>query len=279
MFNPSHFAAGLVAVVVGYTSSAAIIFHAASAAGASPAQVSSWLWALGLGMGISTIGLSLYYRHPVLTAWSTPGAALLVTGLDGVLLNEAIGVFIFSSALITLCGVTGWFDRLMRLIPKPLASAMLAGVLFQFGLSLFKGLETQFVLVAVMVLAYLLLKVVLPRYVIPLTLLAGLGVAFLQGQIHSEALDWVLSEPVWVTPVFSLSALIGVGIPLFVVTMASQNIPGLATLRANGYETPASPLISWTGITGLVLAPFGGFAFNLAAITAAICMGKEARRS
>lgn len=276
MFNPSHFAAGLVAVIVGYTSSAAIIFQAASAAGASPAEISSWLWALGIGMGVTSIGLSLYYRNPVLTAWSTPGAALLVTGLDGFTLNEAIGVFIFSSVLITLSGVTGWFDKLMRLLPKPLASAMLAGVLFQFGLSLFKGLETQFLLVAVMLLAYLLLKLFLPRYVIPLTLLIGLAVAFLQGQIHTESLNWVMSKPVWVTPAFSVSALIGVGIPLFVVTMASQNVPGLATLRANGYETPASPLISWTGVAGIVLAPFGGFAFNLAAITAAICMGKEA---
>lgn len=122
MFNPSHFAAGLVAVIVGYTSSAAIIFQAASAAGASPAEISSWLWALGIGMGVTSIGLSLYYRNPVLTAWSTPGAALLVTGLDGFTLNEAVGVFIFSSVLITLSGVTGWFDKLMRLLPKPLTS-------------------------------------------------------------------------------------------------------------------------------------------------------------
>jgi len=276
LLNLSHISAGFVAVLVGYTSSAVIIFQAAAAAGAGTDEISSWLWALGIGMALTSIGLSLRYRTPVLTAWSTPGAALLVTGLAGLSLNEAVGVFLFSSALITLCGVTGWFDRLMRHLPSPLAAAMLAGVLFQFGLQLFDALQQQLLLVGAMLAAYLLVRQLLPRYVIPVTLLIGLLIAGGQGLLQVEALSWQLAKPIWTTPEFSITALIGVGIPLFIVTMASQNIPGLAVLRANGYDTPASPLITGTGLTGLLLAPFGGFAFNLAAITAAICMGREA---
>ncbi|GGO78486.1 benzoate transporter [Marinobacterium nitratireducens] len=277
-FSPSlsHISAGFVAVLVGYTSSAAIIFQAASAAGASAAEISSWLWALGIGMALTSGGLSLYFRTPVLTAWSTPGAALLVTGLSGLSLNEAVGVFLFSSALITLCGITGWFDRLMQQVPAPLAAAMLAGVLFQFGLQLFTAMESQLLLVGAMLLTFLLGRLLLPRYVIPLTLAAGLSVCALQGLLQVGSLGWELAIPIWTSPTFSVPALIGVGVPLFIVTMASQNVPGLAVLRANGYDTPASPLITSTGITGLLLAPFGGFAFNLAAITAAICMGREA---
>ncbi|GGB95870.1 benzoate transporter [Marinobacterium zhoushanense] len=276
LFNLSHISAGFVAVLVGYTSSAVIIFQAAASAGAGPAEISSWLWALGIGMALTSIGLSLRYKTPVLTAWSTPGAALLVTGLSGLSLNEAVGVFLFSSALITLCGITGWFERLMRHIPSPLAAAMLAGVLLQFGLQLFGALQHQLLLVAAMLVCYLVVRQLLPRYVIPVTLLIGLLIATGQGLLQVEVLSWQLARPVWVMPEFSITALIGVGIPLFIVTMASQNIPGLAVLRANGYDTPASPLITGTGLTGLLLAPFGGFAFNLAAITAAICMGREA---
>lgn len=276
LFSPTHFTTGFIAVLVGYSSSAAIIFQAATSAGASPAEISSWLWALGLGMGLTTIGLSLYYRTPVLTAWSTPGAALLVTGLSGFSLGEAVGIFLFSSLLITLCGITGWFQLIMRHVPRSLASAMLAGVLLQFGMNLFVVLESRFLLVGVMLLAYLILRHSLPRYVIPLALLLGLAVAFAQGSLQLGNLTWELSRPVWVMPELSLPALIGVGVPLFIVTMASQNVPGMAVLRANGYQTPVSPLIGWTGFTGILLAPFGGFAYNLAAITAAICMGEEA---
>ncbi|RDE22488.1 hypothetical protein DV711_07750 [Motiliproteus coralliicola] len=275
-FSLSHLSAGLVAVLVGYTSSVVIIFQAAEAAGASQAQIGSWLWALGIGMGVTSIGLSLYYRTPVLTAWSTPGAALLVTGLGDFSLPQAIGVFLFSSLLITVCGLSGWFERLMRLVPQSLAAAMLAGVLLPFGLALFDGLQQQTLLVGSMLLSYLLLRRWLPRYGIPLTLLVGVLVAMQQQLLQWQSLPWAPATPIWVTPEFDLQALIGVGIPLFIVTMASQNVPGVAVLRANGYPLSASGPVGWTGMTGLVLAPFGGFAFNLAAITAAICMGREA---
>ena len=273
LFSLSRMSAGFIAVIVGYTSSAVIVFQAA---GASTEEISSWLWALGIGMGVSSIGLSIFFRHPVLTAWSTPGAALLVTSLSGVTMSDAIGAFIFCSLLITFCGISGLFEKIMRYVPQCLASAMLAGVLLQFGLNLFLAIETKLFLVGSMLAVFILIRHVLPRYVTPITLLVGIIIAEAQGLLNFDNMVWTLAKPVFTYPSFSISTLISVGIPLFIVTMASQNMPGLATLRANGYQTPASPLISWTGLTGLVLAPFGGFAFNLAAITAAICMGKEA---
>lgn len=272
----SHVSAGFVAVLVGYTSSVAIVFQAATAAGATPAQLASWMWALGIGMGASCIGLSLYFRSPVLTAWSTPGAALLVTGLDGLTMNQAVGVFLASSALITVAGASGGFQRLMSLVPRHLAAAMLAGILVRFGMDAFASMQTRPLLVAAMLIAWLVARMVLPRYTVPLALLAGVAAAALQGLLQLDALDWTPASPVWMPPEFSWPAFVGVAIPLFIVSMTSQNVPGLAVLRANGYSTPASPLIGWTGFAGLILGPFGGFSFNLAAITAAICMSRDA---
>ena len=272
----SHLSAGFIAVLVGYTSSAAIVFQAAAAAGATPAEISSWLWALGIGMGATCIGLSLYFKSPVLTAWSTPGAALLITGLAGLPMSEAIGIFLFNSLLITIAGFSGWFERLMRHVPKTLAAAMLAGVLLRFGLDVFVVLPTQGLLVGLMVVSYLVGRRFFPLYAVPITFLLGLLLASAQGLLVFEAISVQVAQPVFMAPTFVMSSLIGVGVPLFVVSMASQNVPGLAVLRANGYSTPASPLVGWTGLTGLALAPFGGFSFNLAAITAAICMSKDA---
>lgn len=268
--------AGFIAVLVGFSSSAVIVFHAAETAGASSAEISSWLGALGLGMGLTSIGLSLNYRIPVLTAWSTPGAALLVTSLSGVPIAEAIGAFLFSGLLITLSGLTGSFERIMDRIPMSIASAMLAGVLFQFGVDVFISMESRFVLVIAMFAAYLFGKRVFPRYAIVFVLVLGVALAWMQGLLRFDTIEVAAAAPVFVAPSFSATTIIGVGIPLFVVTMASQNIPGIAVIKASGYSPPISPVITWTGLTTLVLAPFGGFAFNLAAITAAICMGPEA---
>ncbi len=272
----TNFTAGFIAVLVGFSSSAVIVFHAAETAGASPAEVSSWLGALGLGMGLTTIGLSLRYKVPVLTAWSTPGAALLVTSLSGLPMAEAIGAFLLSAVLITLSGLTGWFERLMDRIPMSIASAMLAGVLFQFGIDVFVSMQSQFALVIPMFVAYLLGKRLFPRYAIVFVLLLGTALAWAQDLLQIDAIQLAVAVPVYVQPSFSLASMIGVGIPLFAVTMASQNIPGIAVIKASGYSPPISPVITWTGLTTLILAPFGGFAFNLAAITAAICMGKQA---
>ncbi len=275
-FVLSRISAGFVAVLVGYTSSAVIIFQAAAAAGASEQQISSWMWALGLGMAISSIGLSWYSKKPILTAWSTPGAALLVTSLAGLSINQAVGAFLFSSLLITLCGLSGLIDKLIRWIPQSIASAMLAGVLLQFSLQLFKAMESQFALVGLMLLCYLVVRHLAARYVMLVTLLLGCCIAYYLGILDWSTVNVQLARPEWVSPVFSWQALIGVGLPLFIVTMASQNMPGIAALHGSGYRPAISPLITCTGLTGLLLAPFGGYAFNLAAITAAICMGKEA---
>ncbi|MCB1956144.1 MAG: benzoate/H(+) symporter BenE family transporter [Rhodocyclaceae bacterium] len=275
-FSASHIAAGFIAVLVGYTSSAAIVFQAASAAGASPAQLGSWMWALGLGMGLTCIGLSLRFRTPVLTAWSTPGAALLATALAGHSMGEAVAAFLVSSLLITLTGRFGWTDRILRHVPPSLAGAMLAGILLPFCLGLFKSIAAAPALVVTMLAIYLLARRRLPRTVVPLTLAVGLAISLGQGTIRGDSIGLDLAQPLWMAPSFSFSAVFGVGLPLYIVTMASQNLPGLAVLRANGYSTPSSPLLTWTGATGLALAPFGGFAFNLAAITAAICMSPNA---
>lgn len=281
MYSPkiSHITSAFVAVLVGYTSSVAIIFQAAIASGANSEQISSWLWALGIGMGITSFGLSLYYKTPILTAWSTPGAALLATGLSGTSIEEAIGLFIVCSTLITLCGLTGIFDKIMSYIPSTLASAMLAGVLFPFTLNGFGALSTHTLLVGPMVATFFILKKVLPIYAVPLVLIIGIFIASMQGLIAYEDVSLLISTPVWITPSFSLGSILGIGLPLFIVTMASQNVPGLAVLRSHGYKVAASPLISCTGIIGVLLAPFGGFAFNLAAITAAICMSEEADKN
>ena len=267
--------AGFVAVLVGYTSSAAIIFQAAGAAGATAAQTGGWLSMLGLAMGVTSIGLSIYYRAPVLTAWSTPGAALLVTSLPGIPMPETIGVFIFASGLIFLCGVTGLFARLMNHIPQAISAAMLAGILLRFGLDAFASLQPDFTLTASMCLAYLLARRFLPRYAIVLTLLVGLAVAAIKGEIHLSQQPLTFAVPAFIAPHFSWSSLLGIGVPFFIVTMASQNAPGIATLKAAGYPVPVSPLMSWTGLASLLLSPFGGFSVCIAAITAAICMGPD----
>ncbi|MFQ2047302.1 benzoate/H(+) symporter BenE family transporter [Aeromonas veronii] len=274
-FAIPHLVAGFIAVMVGYTSSVILIIQAATAAGADTAQVASWLWTLGIGMGVSCIGLSLYYRIPILTAWSTPGAALLITTLGNFTLAEAIGAFVISSLLITLCGISGWFDRLMKHIPAPLAAAMLAGVLLKFGLDLFKVAPQDPLLLGTLLLAFLLGRHLWPRYTMVLVLGVGMLICSVRGDLQMGTLHWQLASPVWTWPAFSLDALFGIALPLFIVTMTSQNMPGITILRAHGYQPATSSLITWTGLTGLLLAPFGGYAFNLAAITAAICMGKE----
>ncbi|WP_313396220.1 benzoate/H(+) symporter BenE family transporter [Pantoea septica] len=266
---------GFVAVLVGYSSSAAIIFQAAQAAGASSTMIGGWLSMLGIAMGLCSLGLSLWTRMPILCAWSTPGAALLATSLHGLSINEAIGVFIFANALIALSGVTGLFARLMNVIPPALASAMLAGILLRFGLEAFTGLQSDIALCGAMLLSWLLARRWLARYAILAALAVGVAVALARHAIHFPAQMASFALPQGTMPHFSLTALLGVGLPFFLVTMASQNAPGIATLQAHGYRPPVSALMSWTGLVALLLSPFGGFSVCIAAITAAICMGDE----
>ena len=274
----SAFTAGFVAVLVGFTSSVAIVFQAATALGATPAQISSWMWALGLGMGLCSLLPSLWLRQPVMVAWSTPGAAVLATaGLAGGFgMAEATGAFIACALLITLFGVTGWFEKLLGRIPMPIASALLAGVLTRFGLDAFVALKSALVLVLLMLAGYLLGRRWWPRYAVPGVLAVGVAYAAAQGQLHLGAVQWGLTMPVFTAPEFSMRAMVSLALPLFVVTMASQNLPGVAAIRAAGYDMPISKIITLTGLATLLLAPFGAFALNLSAITAAICMGREA---
>lgn len=274
-FSFSALIAGFVAVLVGFTSAVAIVFAAAQALGATPAQTTSWMWALGLGMGLTSIGLSLWTRQPVLTAWSTPGAALLASS-SGVALGEAVGAFVVCGALMMLSGFTGIFERVMDRIPQAIAAALLAGVLARFGLDAVAAVTTAPLLVCTMTAVFLVGRRVWPRYAVPGVLLAGIAVAAAQRRMNLDAVDWAWAQPVWASPQFSLGALVGVALPLFVVTMASQNLPGVAAQRAAGYATPVSASIGVTGAASVLLAPFGAYALNLAAMTAAICMGREA---
>lgn len=266
---------GLVAVLVGYSSSAAIVYQAAQAAGATTLQIGGWLSALGVAMGISSLFLSLRYRIPVLTAWSTPGAALLATSLHGTTLNEAIGVFVFANVLIILCGITGLFARMMAWIPQSLAAALLAGILLRFGLQTFTGLQQNIALCGAMCLTWLVCRRWMPGYAILMTLLAGIVVTLGQGNVHLSLQEVHFTLPQFIMPSFNLATLVGIGLPYFLVTMASQNAPGIATLQAYGYKPPVSSLISWTGLIALLFTPFGGYSVGIAAITAAICMSED----
>lgn len=267
--------AGFVSVVVGFSASAVIIFQAARTVGANDAEIASWLWALGVGGGIITIILSLRYRIPLTICWSTPGAAMLITGASGLPLSDAIGAFLVCAILILVFGFTGWFERVLSHIPMALASGMLAGVMLRFGLDVFNTMQHHFTLVAIMLGVWLLARCWSTRYALLLSLIAG--VILLHADLQFQSVRLTLAHPVFIAPHFSLTAAIGVGVPLFVVTMASQNLPGVAVLRADGYyNVPISPMIGWSGALNLVLAPFGAFTFGLAAITAAICTGREA---
>ena len=283
--SPAALTAGFVAVLVGFTSSVAIVFQAALAFGATAEQITSWMWALGLGMGLCTAVPSLMLRKPVMVAWSTPGAAVLATAgaAGGFSMPEAIGAFMVCALLITLSGATGWFERIMNHLPMAIASGLLAGVLARFGIQAFGAAQSNLPLVLLMLTSYLVAKRWLSRYAVPLTLLAGILFVALNAGFAGASVSFDLATPVFTMPQFSWAATISLALPLFVVTMASQNLPGVAAIRAAGYHhsaakpgIPVSGMITLTGLATLALAPFGAFALNFSAITAAICMGREA---
>lgn len=266
---------GLIAVMVSYAGPLVIVFQAAKSGLLTPEQLSSWLWAISIGSGVSGLWLSLRYRTPVITAWSTPGAALLVTSLAQYRYSDAIGAYMFSALLITLLGVTGLFSRLMARLPVAVVAAMLAGVLFRFGVGVFSSLAQGPALVLPILLVYLVARRTGARYAIMAALITGILCAFFLNLMDFQGVSATLAEPQWTTPSFSLSAMIGLGIPLCFVTMASQNAPGIAVLRTAGYGVPVNPLVTVTGMASVLLAPFGAHGINLAAITAAICTGAE----
>jgi benzoate membrane transport protein len=275
-FSVSTVLAGFITVLVGFTSSAVIVFQAAGALGATPSQLASWMLALGVGMGVTCIGLSMRWRVPVVTAWSTPGAALLAVSGGGTSMAEATGAFLVAAGLTALAGFSGLFERTLNRIPMAIAAGMLAGVLLRFALQAFGALGASSGLVAAMFVAWLAGRRWLPRHAVLLAFAVGIALAGAQGGLRLAEVRWAWASPQWVTPSLSMASLIGVALPLFIVTMASQNLPGVAAIRASGFATPISPVLGWIGVVNLLLAPFGAFALNLAAITAAICMGREA---
>jgi benzoate membrane transport protein len=277
-FSLSAVAAGFVTVLVGFTASAVIVFQAAQALGASETEIASWMWALGLGMGVTCIGLSLRYRMPVVTAWSTPGAAMLIASTAGLPYPEVIGAFVLSAVLMAVAGFSGVFERSLNRIPASLASGMLAGVLLRFGLDVFVSMQTQLGMALTMFVTYLCGRRLFPRYAVIVTLLMGIAIAGATGLLHADGIRLEFARPVFTPPSLSLASVFGIALPLFIVTMTSQNVPGVAVVRASGYALPISPVIGWTGVANVLLAPFGAFALNLAAITAAICMGREAHQ-
>lgn len=266
---------GFVAVLIGMTSSIALIYQMVINLGGDSTIVSSWLLVLGLAIGITSIGLSIYYKVPLLIAWSTPGAALLITSTQGFNINEAIGAFIVCAVLIFISGISGVFEKIINKIPQPIANAMLGGILVNFGIEVFNLFEHNFLIIASMLVSYLITKAFLPRFAMLIVLITGASAAYFGNLVNLSDFQWQMSQFKYTSPDFNLTAIISISLPLFIVTMASQNVPGIAVLYAHGYQPKISPIISITGFTNILIAPFGGYAINLAAITAAICMSEE----
>ncbi|MED6325309.1 MAG: benzoate/H(+) symporter BenE family transporter [Pseudomonadota bacterium] len=282
----SHISAGLTAVTVGYSSSVVIIIDVARKAGASDDIVVSWLLALGLGMGITCILFSWLSKLPVVTAWSTPGAAFLLTSIGDYRLSEAIGAFILCALLSLVTAQSRSLLKQISRIPPAISSALLAGILLPICLAIFSDVNDAPYLVALFIAAYLVGSRLFPRYLMLLLLIMSVtislfmssadGVVALSSDSPGLPSIFTLPEPIWVTPTFSLSAAIGLAFPLFLITTLSQNLPGIAIHHAHGYTPDHKPILSGIAIVQALLAPFGGFTFNLAAITAALCMGEQA---
>ena len=271
--------AGLVAVIIGFSSSIALIYQVVITLGGTPDLVASWILMLGLVMGTTSIGLSYYYKVPILIAWSTTGAALLISSAQGYHLNEAIGAFMFSALLVFLSGITGWFEKIMNRIPSELACAMLAGVLVTFGIDVFNFMNGMPLVIGLMVLMYFIGKRFFAPFAMLSVLIVGVLLSWNMGHIDTSTLHWKMSEFAYIAPVFNLQACISIGLPLFIVTMTSQNLPGIAVLKAHNYKAPISATLNVTGFLNIITAPFGAYSINLAAITAAICMSEEADKA
>lgn len=270
--------AAVLAVVVSFTGSAVLIFQAAHLAGLSEAVTSSWIWAVSIGSGITGIFLSWKMKIPVITAWSTPGAALLIAMLPGVPLGEAIGAYIASALIITVIGLTGTLDAIMRRIPAAVSSGMFAGILFSFDARVFSSVRPDPVLALGMIGCFIVFRRVSPRYSVAVVMAVGMGIAAAGGMMHFESLAFAPTAPVFITPQFSWATVVGLGIPLALVTITGQYISGMAVLHASGYRVQSNGIMAVTGICSALLAPFGAHAINLSSLTAAICTGTEAHK-
>ncbi|ODT66798.1 MAG: benzoate transporter [Pelagibacterium sp. SCN 63-23] len=268
--------AGLISVIVNYGSTFILVFQAARVAGLGPELTASWVWSISIGVGLTGLILSWRYRAPIITAWSTPAAAFLVTALAETPYAEAIGAYIVSALGFVLLGLSGCFDRVIRLIPPGIASGLLAGILLQFGIGAFAGASLDPVLVGLLILAYLVLKRFSARYAIVGMLVVGLAFLLVQDRVDLSGLTLQFAQPVFTMPEFSPQSLLSVALPLFLITLTGQYMPGMIVLRNDGFDTSANPLVTVTGLGSLLMAPFGSHAFNVAAITAAIATGPEA---
>lgn len=273
---PHPVLAGLVSVIVNYGGTFILVFQAAKVAGLGPQLTASWVWSVSIGVGLTGLLLSWRYRAPVITAWSTPAAAFLVTALATTPWAEAVGAFVLSAAGFVVLGLSGRFERVIRRVPPGVAAGLLAGILLQFGIKAFAGLDVDPLLAGALILAYVVLRRVSARYAVVGILLAGLGLLLVQGRLDLHGLELRLAAPVFTMPVFTVNALLGVALPLFLITLTGQYMPGMLVLRNDGFRTPADPIVTATGLGSLLMAPFGSHAFNIAAITAAICTGPEA---
>lgn len=272
----SAIVAGLIATMISYAGPLVIIFHAAEAAGLSHGLLSSWVWAVSLGSAVLGAALSLRYRVPVVIAWSIPGSALLVTALPQLGLEQAVGAYLLANLILLLIGLSGAFDRLIARLPGSIAAGMQAGILFSFGVEVFRALPLQPLLVSAMFVTYVLMRRLRPRYAVAAVLLVGALVTVGSGQFRGEALVLELASPQFIVPHFSLAALFSLALPLVLVALTGQFMPGMVVLRSAGYPTPVSPLISASALGGALLAPFGCHGLNLAAVTASLCTGREA---
>ncbi|MEF2247411.1 benzoate/H(+) symporter BenE family transporter [Paenibacillus sp. IITD108] len=268
--------AALISVIVNYGGTFILVFQAAKVAGLSPEMTASWIWSISIGVGITGIWLSYRYKEPIITAWSTPGVAFLVSALAVTPYPEAIGAYLISALGFIILGLSGMFERFVRLIPPGIASGLLAGILLQFGISAFGGAKVDPLLVVVLFAAYILLRRFTSRYAIVGILVIGLLYLITMGKADFSNIKLAIASPVFVVPEFSLHALLGVALPLFIITLTGQYMPGMIVLRNDGFKTSANPILTVTGLGSLLTAPFGSHAFNVAAITAAICTGKDA---
>lgn len=279
-FSISAVTAGFLAVLISYAGPLVIFFQAAQSAEVSTAMMASWVWAISIGAAASGILLSWWFKVPVVTAWSAPGTALLVTLFPELSLNQAVGAYITAAVVLFLIGVSGYFDRIVQAIPKGIASAMMAGILFQFGVGAFRSVESTPALALGMLGAYLLCKRLFPRYCLVLLLLAGVALAVGLEGASLQGIEPSLAVPVFIAPEWTWSATLSLAIPLVLVSLTGQFLPGMAILRASGYHTPAAkPLIAVTGLASLAVACFGGITIVIAAITAALCTGKDAHEN
>ncbi|ANQ16674.1 benzoate/H(+) symporter BenE family transporter [Vibrio natriegens] len=275
LFNLSHLSAGFTAVLVGYTSSVVIIIQAATSASATPSQIESWLLALGVTMGLTSIAYSWFYKTPILTAWSTPGAAMLVIASQQYELSVVIGSFVVSGVLILLTGLISPLSRALERIPPQLGTAMLGAILLPFCLGSFQAVSSAPITFLIMFAGFLLAKNTIPRYAMLVLLILGVVCAVVVGDATLNIEELSIAQPMWVTPGLDLGAILNLSIPLYIITMLSQNLPGIAMMKSYQYDTPVKPILMGTGITNILSAPFGGFSVNLAAISAAICMTPE----